>query len=95
MYADSLAIGEIWIFPGALRFEPGVVSQQAVAGRNVECIPIQGYPAQTAPALFAEPLDVREVVPDGVKNRLACEIDEIGAAVEFTLGGAVYGRRSQ
>jgi len=92
---DALAVGKVRILPGALQIELLVVSQQAIAGSDVQSISIQRHSAQTTSALFAEPFDVRKVVLDRMENRLVCEVHDIGAAVGFTLGGAVYDRRSQ
>jgi hypothetical protein len=75
MNADALAIIQIGILPGAGLFEVLIVSQQAIARRDVEGVSIKGDAAQTPPAFLPEPLDVGEVVIDFFKDGLVREVN--------------------
>ena len=92
---DALAVGKVRVLPGALGFELSVIGQQAVAGSDVKRVTVQCKPAKTTPPLFAKTLDVREIVLYGVEDGLVGEVDEVGATVGFTLGGAVNNRGRQ
>ena len=95
MNADALAIIQVGVLPGTGLPELLVVSQQAIARCNVDRVAVDRDATQAATAFLAKPLDIREVVVDFFEDGLVGEVNQIGATVDLTLGGAMNNRRYQ
>ena len=93
--ADALAIGQVGVFPGTGLLEIFVVSKQSVARRDKDRITIDRKAAKTTLAFLTIPFDIWKIVFYGVENGLVGNVDNVSAAVDFTLGGAVYYRCRQ